>query len=635
MVNNWCEMGIISVKNLIHKFIDKDEDGNIVDEKMALNGVDLEVEKGQFIAILGHNGSGKSTFAKHLNVILYPTEGDVCVNGMNTKEDDNIWKIRQEAGMVFQNPDNQIIATVVEEDVGFGPENLGVETEEIWERVNKALEAVEMTAYRKHSPNKLSGGQKQRVAIAGVMAMKPECIILDEPTAMLDPNGRKEVIKTLHELNKKENVTIILVTHYMDEVIDADKVFVMDKGQVCLSGTPREVFSNVMKIKELGLDVPQVTYMAHLLKESNLPIKNTVLTIDELVDEIKEIKRDKKTRKYSNIENIDKNNCKNNTKNNSNKNNSDKKNSDSNNINVNIKTNINNKSTNAYKKDVILKVEDLTYLYAQGTNYEKKAIDNVSLKLYSDEFVGIIGHTGSGKSTLIQHLNGLIKPTEGKIFYKGKNIYDKDIKMSDIRKSIGIVFQYPEYQLFESTVLLDVAFGPINLGFSKEEAIEKAKNAMELVGIGEKYYERSPFELSGGEKRRVAIAGMLAMNPEILILDEPTAGLDPKGRDKILNLLKKIQKEQGIAVIVVSHSMEDMAKYSDRIIVMNKGKKIYDDIPVKVFRNIDVLESMGLAAPQVSYIMNRLSDEIEGIDTEIINVEEAVSNIVEQMEKSC
>ena len=241
-------MGIISVKNLIHKFIDKDEDGKILNEKIALDGINLDVEKGQFIAILGHNGSGKSTFAKHLNVILYPTEGDVNVDGMNTKDEENLWNIRQKAGMVFQNPDNQIIATVVEEDVGFGPENLGIETEEIWQRVNKALEAVEMTAYRKHSPNRLSGGQKQRVAIAGVVAMRPKCIILDEPTAMLDPNGRKEVIKTLHELNKNEKVTIILVTHYMDEVIGADKVFVMDKGKICLSGTPREVFSNVQYI---------------------------------------------------------------------------------------------------------------------------------------------------------------------------------------------------------------------------------------------------------------------------------------------------------------------------------------------------------------------------------------------------
>ena len=604
-------MGIISVKNLIHKFIDKDEDGKILNEKIALDGINLDVEKGQFIAILGHNGSGKSTFAKHLNVILYPTEGDVNVDGMNTKDEENLWNIRQKAGMVFQNPDNQIIATVVEEDVGFGPENLGIETEEIWQRVNKALEAVEMTAYRKHSPNRLSGGQKQRVAIAGVVAMRPKCIILDEPTAMLDPNGRKEVIKTLHELNKNEKVTIILVTHYMDEVIGADKVFVMDKGKICLSGTPREVFSNVQYIKELGLDVPQVTYASYLLKQSGLPIENTILTIDELADEIRRIKK----LFFENI--VSKNIVVKNT-------------ASENQI-------LKDKGSDRVftKSDIILKVDNLTYIYGIGTNYERKAVDNVSLVINKNEFIGIIGHTGSGKSTLIQHFNGLIKATSGKIFFKGKDIYGEEIKISDVRKNIGIVFQYPEYQLFESTVLLDVAFGPMNLGLSKEEATNRAKEAMELVGIGENYYDRSPFELSGGEKRRVAIAGMLAMNPEILILDEPTAGLDPKGRDRILELLKKIQREQGIAIVVVSHSMEDIAKYADRVIVINKGKKIYDDIPKRVFKNIEILESMGLAAPQVSYILNRLSSEIEGIDTEIICIEDAVANILEQMEKTC
>jgi energy-coupling factor transporter ATPase len=276
-------MEMIKVKDLSFEYIRRDEDGNVESVNKAIDNINLEINKGDFVAILGANGSGKSTFAKHINAILYPTEGTIWVNGMNTAEDKNLWDIRQSAGMVFQNPDNQIIATVVEEDVGFGPENLGVETDEIWQRVESSLKAVGMLKYRKMSPNKLSGGQKQRVAIAGIMAMKPECIVLDEPTAMLDPNGRKEVISTIRELNKKEHVTVILITHHMDEVIYADKVFVMEKGHVVMQGTPRDIFSRVDDIKSYRLDVPQVTELAYELKKAGLALPEGVLTIDELV----------------------------------------------------------------------------------------------------------------------------------------------------------------------------------------------------------------------------------------------------------------------------------------------------------------------------------------------------------------
>lgn len=276
-------MEMIKVKDLSFEYIRRDEDGNVESVNKAIDNINLEINKGDFVAILGANGSGKSTFAKHINAILYPTEGTIWVNGMNTAEDKNLWDIRQSAGMVFQNPDNQIIATVVEEDVGFGPENLGVETDEIWQRVEASLKAVGMLKYRKMSPNKLSGGQKQRVAIAGIMAMKPECIVLDEPTAMLDPNGRKEVISTIRELNKKEHVTVILITHHMDEVIYADKVFVMEKGHVVMQGTPRDIFSRVDDIKSYRLDVPQVTELAYELKKAGLALPEGVLTIDELV----------------------------------------------------------------------------------------------------------------------------------------------------------------------------------------------------------------------------------------------------------------------------------------------------------------------------------------------------------------
>ncbi|MCR5753216.1 MAG: energy-coupling factor transporter ATPase [Acetatifactor sp.] len=283
-------MGIIKAENVTFEYIRRDEEGNVEGITTAVDNVSLDIEQGQFIAILGHNGSGKSTFAKHLNAILHPTEGTVWVNGMNTRHEEDVWDIRQTAGMVFQNPDNQIIGQIVEEDVGFGPENMGVPTKEIWERVEESLKAVGMYEFRKHSPNKLSGGQKQRVSIAGVLAMHPKCIVLDEPTAMLDPNGRKEVIRAIRALNDVEGMTVILITHYMEEIIYADKVFIMDKGKVAMEGTPREVFSQVEKLKKLRLDVPQVTLLAYELQKKGLPLPDGILTTEELVQELLDLK---------------------------------------------------------------------------------------------------------------------------------------------------------------------------------------------------------------------------------------------------------------------------------------------------------------------------------------------------------
>ena len=277
-------MGIIKAFKLGFDYLKYDEDGNVQDTQRAVNDVNLDIEAGQFVAVLGHNGSGKSTLAKHLNALLLPTEGTLWVDGIDTSKEPELWKVRQKAGMVFQNPDNQIIGTVVEEDVGFGPENMGVPTEKIWERVDESLKKTGMTSYRYHSPNKLSGGQKQRVAIAGVIAMEPKCIVLDEPTAMLDPNGRKEVIEAVEQLRKEKNVTVILITHYMEEVIDADQVFVMDEGHVVMHGTPKEIFSRVDELKKYRMDVPQVTMLADALIQKGVPLPKGILRREELVD---------------------------------------------------------------------------------------------------------------------------------------------------------------------------------------------------------------------------------------------------------------------------------------------------------------------------------------------------------------
>ena len=282
-------MGIVEAKNLTFEYIRRDEEGNVEGITTAVDNVNIDIKAGDFVAVLGHNGSGKSTFAKHLNALVMPTEGTVYVDGMDTKDSGNTLSIRQTAGMVFLNPDNQIVGTLVDEEVGFGPENIGVPTEEIWERVEKSLKAVGMYQFRSASPNKLSGGQKQRVAIAGIVAMKPKCIVLDEPTAMLDPLGRKEVLNVLHELNRKENVTIILITHYMEEVIDADYVYVMDGGKLVMDGTPRQIFTQVEMLKSMRLDVPQVTELAYELKKAGLPIKDGIIRNEELVEELKRL----------------------------------------------------------------------------------------------------------------------------------------------------------------------------------------------------------------------------------------------------------------------------------------------------------------------------------------------------------
>lgn len=592
-------MGIIKAAKLAFDYLRYGEEGEEPEVNRAIDQVDLDIQEGQFIAILGHNGSGKSTLAKHINGLLVPTEGTLWVDQMDTSSQKDIWEIRQKAGMVFQNPDNQIIGTVVEEDVGFGPENLGVPTEDIWKRVDESLEAVGMTAYRHHSPNKLSGGQKQRVAIAGVMAMHPKCIVLDEPTAMLDPNGRKEVLRSVRELNQKENVTVILITHYMEEVIWADDVYVMDKGKIVMHGEPREIFSKVTQLKKYRLDVPQVTLLAYELKQAGVKIPDGILTIEELVHALEQKEVTAPAEWRSKIESV---------------------------------AFAREKAPEREEKKS-LELEHISYVYNPGTAYEMHALKDINLNIPQGQFVGIIGHTGSGKSTLIQHFNGLMKPTDGHIFFEGQDIWAEQFPLRGLRSQVGLVFQYPEHQLFETDVLTDVCFGPKNQHLTQEECEKRAKEALEHVGLDESYYAKSPFELSGGQKRRVAIAGVLAMNPKVLILDEPTAGLDPMGRDEILDQIALLHKTRGITIILVSHSMEDIARYVERIIVMNHGEKAFDDTPKKVFAHYKELESIGLAAPEITYIVHALQEKGLKVDTTATTIEEAKLTILEALEK--
>ena len=527
-----------------------------------LDNLNIEIHKGGFTAILGHNGSGKSTLAKHFNAINLPLGGKVYVEKMDTSDEKLIYDIRQTVGMVFQNPDNQIVATIVEEDVAFAPENMGVEPSEIRRRVDAALEAVGMTKYKNRAPHMLSGGQKQRVAIAGILAMEPAYIVLDEPTAMLDPIGRREVMSTLKRLNREKNVTVIIITHNMDEAVLADRVVVMDKGRIILDDVPEKVFADVEKIKGIGLDVPQVTEFAYELRKKGFDIKNDILSVEQGVEAIKPL--------------------------------------------VKSGTVIRTEDVVPQREEPVIEVKNVSFEYSPKGPFNKVAVNNVSLTINKGDFVAIIGHTGSGKSTLLQMFNALVKPTSGEVLVNGKSTTEKSVNLREIRRSVGLVFQYPEHQLFEETVMQDIAFSPKNMGLSDEEIEERVKLACEIAGVDEKWLYKSPFDLSGGQKRRVALAGVLAMKPEVLVLDEPTAGLDPMSKNKHFARIRRMHDEYGITIVLVSHDMEDVANCAERVIVLNDGEIFAEGTPLQVFSDYEKLEKIGVTAPQITRLMNKL-----------------------------
>lgn len=609
-------MKIIDILHLAYDYIRLDENDKVVEQNRAIENLSLQVEEGSFLCVLGHNGSGKSTLAKLLNGLNLPTEGTVLISGRNPDKEEELWEIRKETGMVFQNPDNQIIAAVVEEDVAFGPENIGVPTSEIWTRVDRALEAVKMNAYRLKSPNRLSGGQKQRTAIAGTMAMLPKCIVLDEPTAMLDPSGRAEVISTIEELNRKEGVTIILITHYMEETVNADRILVMDRGQLVMDGTPREVFSHVKKLKDYRMDVPAVTELAWKLKNAGMPLPEAVLTREELVEELtKLLPREAVDEKTERVPALEKAGAQN-----------EERASVEEDTPQKIETRGESKAAeelsekkSGENRDSIIKIENLSQIYQKGTAMESYALKKISCEIQRGSITAIIGHTGSGKSTLVQHLNGLLRATEGRVLVKFRgaefktpsengfyNIYEKDFPMKELRFKVGLVFQYPEYQLFEIDVITDVMFGPKNQGLSAAQARERAEEALRKVGLPEALWEKSPFELSGGQKRRVAIAGVLAMQPEVLVLDEPTAGLDPAGREDIFRQIQELHEREGMTILLVSHSMDDVARFAEQVLVLDKGELKMSGSPEEVFAHYRELEEMGLGAPQMTYLIEDL-----------------------------
>ncbi|MCM1335049.1 MAG: energy-coupling factor transporter ATPase [Bacteroides sp.] len=581
---------MIEIKDLEYEYRTYDDDGNVSGSLKALDGITLSVPKGQFLAVLGHNGCGKSTLAKHLNGILVGTAGRVTINGIDTADDERIFDVRQTVGMVFQNPDNQLVATVVEEDVAFALENLGVPPEEIRRRVDEALKTVSMYDYRAHSPHQLSGGQKQRVAIAGVLAMRPDCIVLDEPTAMLDPKGRREVMNTVRLLHS-QGVTIVLITHYMEEAAQAERVVVMDHGKILMDDEPRRIFSRVEELRARSLDVPQVTELMHRLHKKGISVSKEVLNEEEALRELEKLPLKKGKGPAPTVKPISK-----------------------------------------AEAEPIAEVRDLVYKYSVGTPFEATAVDHVSLTVAKGEFIGVIGHTGSGKSTLIQHLNGLLKPTEGEIYIDRENIWGKNADIRAVRFVAGLVFQYSEYQLFEETVYKDIAYGPKNMGLSEEEIDRRVRAAAKSMGLSDELLNRSPFDLSGGQKRRAALAGVIAMQPRLLILDEPAAGLDPKGRDRVLSEIYSYHKESGTTILLVSHSMEDIVRYADKVLVMNRGRLFCFEETDAVFRRAREIRQVGLDLPQITKLSHLLAERDILLGDDVYTVEHAEERLLALLE---
>ena len=558
----------------------------------ALDGVDLNIEDGEFFCILGGNGSGKSTFAKHLNALLQPDAGMVRINGMDASDPELVYDIRSTAGMVFQNPDDQLVATLVEDDVAFGPENLGVPSAQIAQRVREALKGVGLVGFERHETHALSGGQKQRVALAGVLAMEPRVLILDEASSMLDPRGRKGLMKACRALHDR-GMTIVMITHFMEEAAEADRVAVFRAGHVAMLGTPEEILTRADELAQLNLDMPASCCLGRALLEKGVPVCAQVREAD-MVAEIVQAYAERSGTDIAGQPSV----------------------SDS-----HVLDNAFSATDEAAASEPVIEISHLSHSYSLSARERRRwrkrsttadasskqalwgndpnspwALRDVSLTVRRGEFLGLAGHTGSGKSTLVQHLNGLIRPQEGSVRALGLDLSNKK-DAAAVKAKVGVVFQYPERQLFAETVAQDVAFGPHNLGLPQDEVDRRVESSLSRVGLDlSTVGDKSPFELSGGQQRRVAFAGVLAMEPEVLVLDEPMAGLDPAARRDLLGLIDRLHRE-GLTVVMVSHSMDDLANCCDRIVVMNEGAVFAEGTPAQVFAHADELKSIGLGVP--------------------------------------
>ena len=531
----------------------------------ALSDVSLTVKAGEYVALIGANGSGKTTLARHLNGLLLPSQGSVQVSGRDTRDPAHLRTIRSDVGMVFQSPEDQIVATIVEEDVAFGPENLGVPAGELAGRVRRALETVGMWEHRSRPPHLLSAGQQQRVAIAGALAMNPRCLVLDEATAMLDPAGRREMLSLLDELHGA-GMTIVAITHHMAEAIRAKRVVVLNRGRIALDGSPQAIFSDPERLARLHLSLPPAAALAAKLRTLIPALPQGLLTPQALAQAI--VPLISSTRPLPSIP--------------------------------------------AQPRErppadrPLIEVQGLQHTYMAGTPLAHRALSGVDFALYPGEVVGLIGATGSGKSTLLQHLNGLLRPQIGNVRVAAHELGDSAVDLQAVRQAVGLVFQRAEDQLFERYVGDDVAYGPRLAGMSGEQLRERVRWAMEMVGLDfEGHKDRLTFALSGGERRKAALAGMVAMRPQVLALDEPTAGLDPAARDDVLSLLDGLRHD-GHALVIATHNMDDLAALADRIYVLAEGTVVMQGPVREVLTQATRLREVGLDAPAAVEIAGAL-----------------------------
>ncbi len=564
----------------------------------ALRGISLTIADGERVALVGANGSGKSTLARHLNGLLLPTRGDVYVNDINTRDKSQLQAIRQTVGIIFQDPDNQLVATVVEEDVAFGPENLGVPQGELQDRVTQALGAVDLAAERKRAPHLLSGGQRQRVAIAGILAMRPRVIVLDEATAMLDPRGRRDVLDILARLHA-DGVTIVQVTHFMNEAALADRVVILDAGQVAADGPPARVFEDRERLLALGLDVPAPARLS-LAARRTLPGLPIALTPEEFADNISD------TLSLWERDGV-----------------------------RGLKPGVGEKTLTQPLpggegpegrdgETRLIEVRGLEHVYLKGTPLASVALRGVDFDVREGEILGVVGATGSGKSTLLQHLNGLLRPQAGRVRVLDLDLGNPKTDIRQARRLVGLVFQNPEDGLFEQYVGDDIAFGPRNLGLDRAEVRERVRESMALVGLDfDGFKDRLTFSLSGGQRRRVALAGVLALKPRVLVLDEPTAGLDPGARAALLKQLTRLKRETGLTIVIATHSMDDLAEIADRIAILGKGRVILTGTLREVFGQPERLAEHHLGLPQAAEIAAALRRRGRAVPADILTVDEA------------
>lgn len=576
-------------------------------DAQVLSDVSLDVHAGEYVAILGRNGSGKSTLAKLMNGLMRPRAGRVLVQGRETTDRQHLRAVRQAVGMVFQNPDNQLVATVVEEEVAFGLENYAVPRDEMLARVTDALERVGMQAHRLRRPHQLSGGQKQRVAIASVIAMRPRCIIFDEATSMLDVQGRRDVqalMRTLHE----QGMAVVAITHHMDEALQAQRVVVLDRGRVVLEGTPREVFSQVDSLHRLGLDVPIATDMAARFQrdatDSGLsPLPRDLLTVREFADAWSalhggSVKGETRTRQpgfptaqpYTGQ--------------------AAAKAGDRSPTAASPPDAIaeGHDGTGAnVRRDPVIQIRALSHTYLKDTPLAQTALRDVSLDIYRGEIAAIVGQTGSGKSTLVQHFNGLLTPQAGTVVVDGVDLGNRKADVKRVRGNVGLVFQNPEDQLFEALIGDEIAYGPFQFGYALDEVRERVRFAMDWVGLDFAWRDRPVQALSGGEQRKVAIAGVIALRPAVLVLDEPTAGLDPKARADLLTNLQRLRDDFGMTLVIVTHQMEEVARLADRVIVIADGAIAAEVSARALFADSNRLRALHLGEPDTVSLLRAVA----------------------------